>query len=184
MKLKEVKHHELADLKFQYRNVKNESTEIPIYKENQEISEKDRVFIITYNCYGEVIKKVKQDKYLIQMGNATITTSKDNLKVVSNKEVKRMTNKSSNNNLIVKNVKMSLDLRGMRYEEAQPLIDDYIYDAVFAGLKQVSIIHGFGTGVIRKLVHDKLNKNEYVESYRYGGQNEGGQGATIVVLKN
>lgn len=184
MKLKEVKHHELADLKFQYRNVKNESTEIPIYKENQEISEKDRVFIITYNCYGEVIKKVKQDKYLIQMGNATITTSKDNLKVVSNKEVKRMTNKSSNSNLIVKNVKMSLDLRGMRYEEAQSLIDDYIYDAVFAGLKQVSIIHGFGTGVIRKLVHDKLNKNEYVESYRYGGQNEGGQGATIVVLKN
>ena len=87
-------------------------------------------------------------------------------------------------NVPVKKVSMSLDLRGMRYEEASPLIDDYIYDAVFAGLKQVSIIHGFGTGVIRKLVHDKLNKNEYVESYRYGGQNEGGQGATIVVLKN
>ena len=78
---------------------------------------------------------------------------------------------------------MSLDLRGMRYEEASPLIDDYIYDAIYAGFLQVSIIHGFGTGVIRELVQKKLRNNPNVESFRYGGQNEGGQGATIVVLK-
>ena len=47
----------------------------------------------------------------------------------------------------------------------------------------MSIIHGFGTGVIRELVQKKLKNNPNVESYRYGGQNEGGQGVTVVTLK-
>ena len=71
----------------------------------------------------------------------------------------------------------------MRYEDAEGLIDDYLYDAYYAGLNQVSIIHGFGTGVIRELVQNKLRNNHNVASFRYGGQNEGGQGATIITLK-
>ena len=50
-------------------------------------------------------------------------------------------------------------------------------------LKSVTIIHGFGTGTIRKLVHSKLDRNKFVEEYHYGGQGEGGQGATIVNFK-
>lgn len=183
MKLKEIKHHELADLKFEYRTLKNETTDVPILLEKKNIEEHDRVFVITYNCYGEVIKKLKQNKYLIQMGNATVTCDKDNLKLAEKVKETIIPKKSVKVNPTVKNVKMSLDLRGMRYEEAEPLIDDYIYDCLYANLNQVSIIHGFGTGVIRKLVHEKLKNNEYVESFRYGGQNEGGQGATIVTIK-
>ena len=80
-------------------------------------------------------------------------------------------------------VSSRLDLRGMRYEDAEPLINSYISDASYGGLKSVSIIHGFGTGVIRELVQKKLKTNKLVKSYRYGGQNEGGQGATIVELE-
>ena len=188
MKLKEVKQHEISDLKFAYRNLKNENIETVVYDNNKEIDVNDKVFIITYNCYGEVIKKVKNDKFLVQMGNATVTVSKDNLKLASNNEIKKNKDIVPNKqnivtNVPVKKVKMSLDLRGMRYEEAAPLIDDYIYDAIYAGFLQVSIIHGFGTGVIRELVQKKLKNNPNVESFRYGGQNEGGQGATVVVLK-
>ena len=79
---------------------------------------------------------------------------------------------------------MSLDLRGERYEDAAILIDKYLDDAIFAGFKQVSIIHGFGTGVIRELVQKTLKNNKNVESFRYGGNGEGGLGATIVTFKD
>lgn len=78
---------------------------------------------------------------------------------------------------------MSLDLRGERYEDAIEKLEKYIDDAIYAGFLQVSIIHGFGTGVIREMVQKFLKSNKYVESFRYGGANEGGQGATIVTFK-
>ena len=188
MKLRNGKEHEIAYVKHKYRDMKENSyVDIPVLLEKSEIEEKDKVLVITYNCYGEVVKKLKGDKYLIQMGNATITTSKDNLKLVKDNKIESSfvssKTKPINVDIKKKSVSMRLDLRGMRYEEAAPLIDDYIYDAVYAGFQQVSIIHGFGTGVIRELVHKKLKNNSEVESFRYGGQNEGGQGATIVVLK-
>ncbi len=72
---------------------------------------------------------------------------------------------------------------GCRYEEAEELIDKFLDDAIYANLKSVTIIHGFGTGTIRKLVHSKLDKCKFVDEYRYGGQGEGGQGVTIVNFK-
>ena len=50
-------------------------------------------------------------------------------------------------------------------------------------VEQVNIIHGFGTGALRKAVHEYLKSSKYVVEYRLGGFNEGGAGATIVVLK-
>ena len=91
-----------------------------------------------------------------------------------------------NNNTVInikKNVSSKLDLRGLRYEEAEDLIDKFLDDAIYAGLQSVTIIHGFGTGTIRKLVHSKLDRNKFVSNYHYGGQGEGGQGATIVNFK-
>ena len=84
---------------------------------------------------------------------------------------------------VKKNVSTKLDLRGLRYEEAEDIIDKFIDDAIYANLKSVTIIHGFGTGTIRKLVHSKLSKNKFVDEFHYGGQGEGGQGATIITLK-
>ena len=92
--------------------------------------------------------------------------------------------KTNNNFSLPKAVKMSLDLRGERYEDALTLLDKYLDDAIYAGYKQVSIIHGFGTGVIRELVQKTLRNNKNVESFRYGGNGEGGQGATIVNFKD
>lgn len=184
---REVKSHEVADLKYEYRNLKNNTNvDIPILAENKEICEKDRVFVITYNTYGEVIKKLKNGKFEVQIGNASITCSKDNLKLASN--ASNNTNKVIIKQQVkefnpVKKVSMSLDLRGLRYEEAEPLIDDYIYDAIYAGFNQVIIIHGFGTGVMRELVQKKVKNNPNIESFRYGGQNEGGNGVTVVTLK-
>lgn len=77
-------------------------------------------------------------------------------------------------------VSPSLDLRGKRYEDAQRLLDKYLDDVFLAGLKQVEIIHGKGTGALRKAVQEVLDEHIHVESYRLGREGEGDHGVTIV----
>ena len=182
MKNRDIKQHEIATVKHQIKELKessNYTSEVIIT--NQEIKVGDRVFIESYNTSGEVIK-INKNRYDVSVGNATITVKKDDIKLTK-KDIPVQLIKTTHQFTPKKIVSLSLDLRGMRYEDAQGLIDDYLYDAYYAGLNQVSIIHGFGTGVIRELVQTKLKNNRNVASFRYGGQNEGGQGATIVTLK-
>ncbi|HPD12380.1 MAG TPA: Smr/MutS family protein, partial [Bacilli bacterium] len=80
-------------------------------------------------------------------------------------------------------VSLTLDLRGLRYEEAKEKLEKYFDDCLFSGTLQFTIIHGYGTGAIRELVQSFLNKNPHVESYRFGGAGEGGMGVTVVTLK-
>ena len=75
-------------------------------------------------------------------------------------------------------------LRAMRVEEAQPLLDKYMDDAAAAGIGQVRIIHGKGTGALRRFVWDFLSGHPSVDTYRLGEGSEGGEGATVVKLHN
>jgi DNA mismatch repair protein MutS2 len=79
-------------------------------------------------------------------------------------------------------VQRELDLRGMTADEAFPLIDKFIDDAVLAGLTRIDVIHGKGTGALRKKVTDFLSRHPRVRSFRLGEWNEGGVGATVVEL--
>ena len=81
------------------------------------------------------------------------------------------------------NAKSELDLRGQRYDEAMTNLDRYIDSVLLAGLDVVTIIHGIGTGAIRKGVGQYLRTNKHVKSYNYAPANEGGNGATIVHLQ-
>jgi DNA mismatch repair protein MutS2 len=76
-----------------------------------------------------------------------------------------------------------LDLRGMTGDEALPLIDKFLDDAVLAGYDRVDVIHGKGTGALRKRVVEFLQAHPRVKSYRIAEWNEGGTGATTVELK-
>ena len=73
-------------------------------------------------------------------------------------------------------------LRRLTVDEALPKLDQYLNDAFMAGLCQVKIIHGKGTGTLRQVVHEQLSHHPLVESYRLGGYGEGGAGVTIVEL--
>ncbi|MBO4667696.1 MAG: endonuclease MutS2 [Bacilli bacterium] len=182
MKLKETKTHEIADIKHEIKELKAltdpSSDTFPV---DYEVKVGDTVFIRMYNASGKVLK-INKGRYEVSIGNAFVTVKKDDLEPTK-EEAPRELLKSTHTFSARKTVKTSLDLRGLRYEDASPLIDDYLNDAYYANLKTVSIIHGFGTGVIRELVQTKLRQSRFVASFRYGGQNEGGNGATIVTFK-
>ncbi len=76
-----------------------------------------------------------------------------------------------------------LDLRGMEVLEALPVLERYIDSAVMGRLKTVTIIHGKGTGALRKAVQDDLKRNKQVGAFRLGRYGEGDAGVTVVELK-
>lgn len=189
MKLREVKLHEISDVKHEIKEIK---ASIHVEEEYREVKEElvvgSQVFVESYHCYGTILKINKNNKYDVQIGNATIMVDKKMLRMPktspqSQPIINTPRQTPSNTIGIKKTVKASLDLRGERYEDAYSKLEKYMDDAIYSGLNQVSIIHGFGTGVIREMVQNYLKTSRFVESFRYGGNNEGGQGATIVTLK-
>jgi DNA mismatch repair protein MutS2 len=79
-------------------------------------------------------------------------------------------------------VASSLDLRGARVDEALEALSRYLDDAALAGLPQVTIIHGLGTGALRDAVREQAASHPLVKDFRPGERGEGGDGATIVRL--
>ena len=74
-------------------------------------------------------------------------------------------------------------LRGLPADEAGYVLDRYLGDALMAGLRQVRIIHGFGTGTIKAVVHEALRQHPRVKGFRVGGRGEGGGGVTVASLE-
>jgi DNA mismatch repair protein MutS2 len=80
-------------------------------------------------------------------------------------------------------VPSSIMIRGMLADEALPLVERYLDRAMRAGYGEVTVIHGHGEGILRRLVHKLCDRLPYVESYRLGDRGEGGWGVTIVKFK-
>lgn len=80
-------------------------------------------------------------------------------------------------------VSVETDLRGMRAAEVEQELEQYLHDAYLAGLPWVRIIHGKGTGALRKVVRDVLQDHPVVERSETAKQNEGGDGATVAYLR-
>lgn len=85
--------------------------------------------------------------------------------------------------LNMKSVDSRIDLRGMDSEEACYRTDKYLDEAYLGNLGEVTIVHGKGTGILRKAINDMLKRHPHVKSYRLGVYGEGGDGVTIVELK-
>ncbi|WP_071027985.1 endonuclease MutS2 [Peptoniphilus raoultii] len=82
-----------------------------------------------------------------------------------------------------KNIRPEIDLRGKNFEDSKDIVDKYLDDAFLAGLKTVRLIHGKGTGVLRKKLREYLRKQKNVKSFEDANYNEGGDGVTNVHLK-
>lgn len=166
---------ELEDAKYQKQ--KKEIHENHVYKIG------DIVKILSVNREGEIIDINKKGILTISMGDLKLNAKKTEVQFMHEKiAVKK---ESSNVRSLRKATTQSFELNiiGLRYEEAMIQVDKFIDNALVNNYSMVRIIHGMGSGVLRKGVRKMLDKNKYVKSYRDGGANEGGLGATLVYFE-
>ena len=184
MEKRETKLHEIIEVKEELKKIENNKIESKKKEEinNDVIKVGDDVYIKDYDQYGVVNKIIKNGLFSVSMGNIVANFSKNELKLVNPNKIAKK-DSSTSVNFKKSSVKLTLDLRGCRYEEAKDLLDEYIDDLVCSNIKQANIIHGYGTGVIRELVQSYLKKSPHVQSYRYGGEGEGGFGVTVITMK-
>lgn len=151
-----------------------------------EIKVGDTVEILGMGGIGEVVTSPsRKGDVQVQVGIMKVNANVKNLKLVESDEQKKASNsiKSIIKSKTNSNLNKELDLRGKNIEEAIYEIDKFLDDAYIVGLKEISIIHGKGTGVLRKGVQNYLRGHKFVKKFRDGEFNEGGHGVTVVELK-
>ncbi|WDV05825.1 endonuclease MutS2 [Lysinibacillus irui] len=141
----------------------------------------DEVKVLSYGQRGTLLEKVSDTEWVVQMGILKMKISDSDLEYIKpEKEPVLRTAGVKNRN---SHVKLELDLRGERYEDAILRTEKYIDDALLANYGRVSIIHGVGTGALRQGIQSYLKKHKRVKSFRFGEAGEGGLGVTVVELK-
>ena len=180
MSSENFKDHELTNLKTKVKNLNVKEDTEEVFQDELHVG--DFVFIKEYEKYG-TINSIKKGKYYVNIGQFEMGFDKNDLRLSAKPEKKPEKKVRLSGYNPSSHVGLSLDLRGKRVEEVDYLLDQYIDQAILGNLTQVSIIHGFGTGAVRKKVQEYLKNNPSVKSYRYGGEGEGLNGVTIVYLK-
>lgn len=146
----------------------------------------EEVEIITMGQRGFVVSLPdNQNNVMVQVGILKINTDLNTLRRVS--VIQAQESSSTIGNVFREKAKIQLsnelDLRGKNVEEGILDIEKYLDDAAIVGLKEVQIIHGKGTGMLRKGLQEYLRKHPHVKSIRDGKFDEGGMGVTVVKLK-
>ena len=142
----------------------------------------DTVELLKLGTKASVIAINKDGTYQLQAGILKLNAKKDEIYLLENENpYKAKGGRPAHSGREMKLTAMSneVDLRGMDAVEAICVLDNYLDSAMRANLGTVRIIHGKGTGVLRKAVQDALKKNKYVKKYRLGVYGEGEDGVTI-----
>lgn len=148
---------------------------------DEKIIEGDTVRIKNSLSAGEVME-ISGDTVSVNINGLIIKTKLHELEKISRKELKKDYSSQSTVTLNEGIVELSLDLRGKYTHEIGDELEKFIYDSVNNGLKEVSIIHGKGSGKLREEVQKQLKRNSDVKSFRLGNWNEGDSGVTIIEL--
>ncbi|MBW9155793.1 endonuclease MutS2 [Clostridium sp. FP2] len=172
---------------------KLESLDKHVQKNNEDLGEKlktvkegQEVYLPSLDQKVIVISKPdSRGEVQVQAGIMKINVKVDDLRKskVTQEEKKKAKINKRELKLNLRNVSTSVDLRGMDAQEAVYTVDKYLDDAYLGGLKEVTIIHGKGTGVLRNTITDMLKRHGHSKAYRLGNYGEGGSGVTIVELK-
>lgn len=185
-----VKENKIIEAKGELNNLERQANNLAHNKVLQRekrrhhVSVGDRVKVLSYGQTGTITKKLSEHEYEVQMGIIKVKASdRDIERIEKNESTKPKHLVRATSAVRRSNAHSELDLRGQRYDEAMTNLDRYIDSVLLAGLGTVTIIHGIGTGAIRKGVWQYLRNSRHVKSFNYAPANEGGNGATIVELK-
>ncbi len=151
-------------------------------KKKVKIKVGDFVWVDSLSIEGEVLSKHdKSGNVKVRIGNITSIVQEEELSKIDGG--KKIVSTIKYDLPSVEEIKPEIDLRGLASDEAIERVDKYLYDSYLAGLFTVNIIHGKGTGVLRKKILEFLKNHPKIESYRLGEWDEGGSGVTVVKLK-
>lgn len=153
-------------------------------KSTRQIKIGDTVELLRFGTRASVLAINKDGSYQLQAGIMKVTAQPDEVYLIeeTQQQVKKIIERSQR---VFRNQGASseLDLRGMSADEAVATLSVFLDTAMLANLSSVRIIHGKGTGVLRKAVQDELKHNRAVKSYRLGVYGEGEDGVTIAELR-
>ena len=181
--LKQLKQYDInavAKLKHQLDNV-IEEVEEEEDESDEPIALGDYVRIAFTNQKGEVIALDKKNATVL-CGGIKIRSSINNLSRTA-RPVEKKTTATRPKVSGPRNFKVELNLIGMRVEEALPVLDKFLDDALLARAPFVRVVHGVGSGALRSAVWQQLKKYKYISKYEYAEPSQGGSGATIVTFK-
>ncbi len=140
----------------------------------------DKVWLIDLKKEGRIIGDGRKGQYKVAVESLKMTIDGSGLRKIEEQyEARAHAVKTP----IPAAVLGQLDLHGERVEQGLLKLDEYLDKAYYAKKAEVSIVHGIGTGQLRRAVQEHLKKHDLVESFRSGTPNEGGVGATIVRFK-
>ena len=144
----------------------------------------DRVLILTLGAEGTVLSPAdEKGEVRLQAGAMKFSAPLSQLRMKQSAPEKEKTTVRAKTGMMERTVKTECDVRGMNLEEALDAVGRYLDEAVLAGLNEVYVIHGKGTGILRSGIQQDLRKNRHVKSFRRGMYGEGEDGVTVVTLK-
>ena len=147
----------------------------------------DTVELVKMGTQATVISVGKDGSLQLQAGILKISAKQDEVRVVegetqTEKEAKKFIQRTEHQ-LRSLGASPEVDLRGMMVDEALGALDLFLDNAVMGKLTQVTVIHGKGTGAVRRAVREHLKRSRYVKGFRPGRYGEGEDGVTVVDLK-
>lgn len=183
LKENNVKDHQITNARKDLKSLQYEEPAV-VRKQDHVLKKGDHVLVIKMNREGDIIDLLKKERVKVDVGGMTVTLHQDDVQYLHPKTPIKSVSASTRSVKTAHQGSYELNVIGMRYVEAMERVDKFLDDALVAGYPHVRIVHGMGTGTLRKGVHKMLDQNKNVVSYRDGGPNEGGMGATLVYFSD
>lgn len=144
-----------------------------------------KVYLPLLSCTGEICEIINSEKIKIDCSGKIVTVDVKTIAEIPEKikHEKKPIIYNKNIDVSPSDVKIECNIIGKQCDEAIDIISKYLDDVFLSSLNKIRIIHGKGTGRLRNAVHEYLNTNPFVASYRVGDAYEGGIGATVVEIK-
>ena len=159
------------------KNVKEKK----VVTQNVDFAIGEEVLVKTMNQNGKILKIMPNNRIQVQTGILKLVVSTDDIVKIQKKKTNKFKNFASLKR--TSQVRGEIDLRGMNADEAIAELETYMDRAMLTGYHEIYIIHGKGTMVLRKKIHEYLRTSKYVTEFKDANQNEGGIGCTVVTLK-
>ena len=159
------------------KNVKEKK----IITQNVDFAVGEEVLVKTMNQNGKILKIMPNNRIQVQTGILKLVVSTDDIVKIQKKKTNKFKNFASLKR--TSQVRGEIDLRGMNADEAIAELETYMDRAMLTGYHEIYIIHGKGTMVLRKKIHEYLRTSKYVTEFKDANQNEGGIGCTVATLK-